>query len=165
MCVCVCACCVCIACVCVCVWCVCVYFLPELDPKPCLVGDHSLNTHVIFMKICCDQTNLIDQINYVQAVTFVYGAEAELELLLFQCVNSGNEACTVVRQFRAPQNILGLRQIYSKCSSFAITLPSTQYHYCCIPLFVLSRKNNGKIALYLLAYVYSYFIIQLYFTK
>jgi len=85
--------------VCVCV-CVCISFQNVIQ-KPCSVGDHSLKTHVIFMKICCDQTNLIVQSNYVQAVTFVCGEEHELGCLVLQCVNSRNETCTGVRRFRA----------------------------------------------------------------
>jgi hypothetical protein len=84
-------------CVCVCVS----ISFQNLTQKPCPVGDDSLNTHVIFMKIRCDRTYLIVQSNYVRAVTFVYGEEAELERLLFQCVNSGNEMCTGARRLRA----------------------------------------------------------------
>ena len=91
-------------CVCVCV-CVCVYIyiyiyiyvyisFQNVTQKPCPVGDHSLNTHIIFMKICCDQKNLIIQINYVQATALVYGEEVEFECLLFHCVKSRNETCT-----------------------------------------------------------------------
>ena len=79
-------------CVCVCVR-VCISF-QNVTQKPCPVGDHSLNTHIIFMKICCDQKNLIIQINYVEATAFVYGEEVELECLLFHCVKSRNETCT-----------------------------------------------------------------------
>jgi hypothetical protein len=63
MCVCLCVCvcmrvygCLYAMCVCLCV-CVCVRARARLIQKPCPVGVHSLNFHVIFMNIYCDDTN------------------------------------------------------------------------------------------------------------